>query len=191
MAVAQPNTGWTYEDIVALDDGKRYEIIEGELYEMPGPNAEHALTIINLIALLLPVVRALGGRILTAPFDVFFPGADPVQPDILVLLPDGASLRRRGVRGAPDLVIEVLSPSNRGHDLLTKRALYGRAGVREYWVADPVARTIEILVLDRDALHGHRMLAGTELVASPLLAGAVFPATAAFAGLDEIEPDEA
>ncbi len=193
LARSTPAPGtWTYDDLLALpDDGKRYEIIEGELYELPGPNAEHALTIVNLLLLLAPIVRALGGTILTAPFDVFFPGADPVQPDILVLLPAGASLRRRGVRGAPDLVIEVLSPSNRGHDLLTKRALYGRAGVREYWVVDPVARTIEILVLDRDALHAHRTMAGTEPIASLLLPAAAFPAAAAFAGLDEIEPDEA
>ena len=175
MALARPTPAlgtWTYEDLLARpDDGKRYEIIEGVLYEIPGANAEHALAIINLVALFLPIVRAVGGTILTAPFDVFFLGANPVQPDILVLLPAGAVLRRRGVEGAPDLVIEVLSPSNRGHDLLTKRALYGRAGVREYWVVDPVARTIGILVVDRDALHAHQAAAGSDAVATVAAGG--------------------
>src|SRR5918993_721166 len=155
MAIIKPAGTWTYEDLVSLpDDGRRYEIIEGELYEMPAPSWDHAVTIMNLILLLAPVVQALGGRVLTAPLDVFFEGADPVQPDIVVLLPESAAIGAgRGVEGAPDLLIEVLSPTNRGHDLLTKRALYARAGVREYWIVDPASLSVEILALDRDALH--------------------------------------
>ena len=76
------------------------------------------------------------------------------------------------MEGAPDLVIEVLSPSNRGHDLLTKRALYARAGVREYWIVDPEARTIEILALDRDALHLVGVSSGDESPVSPLFGSA-------------------
>src|ERR687894_2597688 len=155
MALTKPAGTWTYEDLNSLpDDGRRYEIIEGELYEMPAPIWDHAITIMNLILLLAPVVQALGGRVLTAPLDVFFEGADPVQPDIVVLLPESAAVGAgRGVEGAPDLLIEVLSPANRGRDLLTKRALYARAGVREYWIVDPASRVVEILALDRDALH--------------------------------------
>jgi Uma2 family endonuclease len=73
------------------------------------------------------------------------------------------------VQGAPDLIVEVLSPSNRGHDLLTKRALYARAGVREYWIADPEARTLEIFALDRDAFHLAVGAAGDDRPVSPLL----------------------
>jgi Uma2 family endonuclease len=115
-------------------------------------------------------VENLGGRWCTAPIDVFFPGANPVQPDILVILPGGpAQIVPRGIEGAPDLVIEVLSLSNRGHDLLTKRALYARAGVQEYWLVDPDARTIEILELDRDAFHLAVAASGNETPVSPLL----------------------
>jgi Uma2 family endonuclease len=178
---------WTYDDLFALpDDGKRYEIIEGELYEMPAPNWDHATTVMNLVLLLAPLIQSLGGKLVTAPLDVFFPGADPVQPDILAILPGSRAVGGgRGVQGPPDLVIEVLSPSNRGHDLLTKRALYGRAGIREYWIVDPASRTVELLSLDRDAFHSTRLAGGEDDVISPLLEDAAFPLTAIFAGIDE------
>lgn len=186
MALAKPAGSWTYEDLFSLpDDGRRYEIIEGELYEMPAPSWDHSTTIMNLIALLLPVISALRGQLRTAPLDVFFQGADPVQPDLLAILPGWrGELRQRGPEGAPDLVIEVLSPSSRGHDLLTKRALCGRAGVREYWIVDPGARTVEILMLDHDALHGAASAAGEDVIASPLLETA-FPLSAIFAGVGD------
>lgn len=185
MALKKSDAPWTYEDLLALpDDGKRYEIIEGALYEMTGPNAAHATTIMNLILLLAPLIQGLRGRIFTAPFDVFVPGGNPVQPDLMALLPGSrATVIQRGIEGPPDLVIEVISPSNRGHDELTKRALYGRAGVREYWLVDPDARTLEILTLDRDALHSYETFAGEAIVESPVLAAA-FPVSSVFAGID-------
>lgn len=179
---------WTYDDLFLLpDDGTRYEIIEGELYEMPSPTAAHATVIINLIGFLLPIVTRLGGRVYTASLDVFVPGGTPVIPDLLVVLPESsARVIRRGVEGPPDLVIEVLSPSNRGHDLLTKRALYGRAGVREYWIVDPEARTFEVMTLDGDVLRGSETNPAGGFVTSPLLAGIEIPLAAVFVGLDRI-----
>lgn len=186
MALTKPAGTWTYEDLFSLpDDGRRYEIIEGELYEMPSPKSAHALAVINLIALLLPILGKLGGQLLTAPIDVFFPGANPVQPDILVILPNGsAQIVERGVDGPPDLLIEVLSPSNRTHDMLTKRALYGRAGVREYWLVDREARTIEILALDRDALHLVSTASGSETPVSPLFGSLPVAAADLFADIE-------
>ncbi|MDF3016991.1 MAG: hypothetical protein K0R44_2216, partial [Thermomicrobiales bacterium] len=138
-----------------------------------------------LIALLLPTVARMQGRLFTAPLDVFIPGGDPVQPDVLLVLPDGnARVELRGIEGPPDLVIEVVSPSNRGRDLLTKRALYARAGVREYWLVDPEARTIEILVLDRDAFHLAVTASGDETPVSPLLGSLPTSVADLFAGID-------
>ena len=186
MALTKPAGTWTYDDLLALpDDGKRYEIIEGELYEMPAPSWAHATVIANLITMLVPLVATLGGRWRTAPIDVVFPGADPVQPDIVVLLPGGkAHPTQRGVEGPPDLLIEVLSLSNRAHDVLTKRTLYGRAGVREYWLVDPDARTIEILALDRDAMHLVSATSGSETPVSPVLGPLPIAAEDLFAGID-------
>ncbi len=163
------------------DPGNRYEIIDGVLYEMPAPNSEHALAIINLIATWLPLVRALGGKILVAPLDVFVAEGNPVQPDVIVLLPDRLHLLTlRGIDGPPNLVIEVLSPSNPEHDRLTKRALYARGGVPEYWLVDPEAAAIEVLVLNGGVYRTQVRAAGDELVTSPLLPGFSFPASAAF-----------
>ena len=109
-----------------------------------------------------------------------------MQPDIIVTLPGWpGEVRRRGLEGAPDLLIEVLSPSSRGHDTLTKRALYSRAGVREYWIVDPEHRRVEILSLERDALHTRQTASGVDAVVSPLLGDAVFAVPQSFAGLDE------
>ena len=107
MAITKPAGTWTYEDLFSLpDDGRRYEIIEGQLHEMPAPNLVHATVVMNLITLLLPIVSSPNGRLFTAPLDVFFQGADPVQPDIIVILPgwswEPATARPRRRARSPD-----------------------------------------------------------------------------------------
>jgi Uma2 family endonuclease len=186
MAQTKPAAGaWTYQDLFSFpDDGRRYEIIEGELYEMPAPNWDHVAVVMNLVLLLGPVVQSLGGRLATAPVDVFFEGADPVQPDILAILPGSLAVAGgRGVQGPPDLIVEVVNPSNRGHDLLTIRALYARAGVGEYWLLDPETRTFEILSLDGDAFHRVVSATGSDVPVSPLLEPLPIAADALFAGI--------
>ncbi len=181
MALAKPAGGWTYDDLFKLPDGKHYEIIDGELYEMPPRGWDHGQVIMNLIGLLLPVVERIGGYLHTAPQGVFMPGADPVEPDLFLLLPEQQHLiSRRGVEGAPALVVEVLSPSNPRHDQITKRALYARGGVAEYWIVSPEAATVEVLALEGGAYRTHLRAGGDELVTSPLLPDLTFPASAAF-----------
>lgn len=186
---APPSGTWTYADLQTLpDDNRRFEIIEGLLYAMTGPTASHVTALVNLIELLIPLLKASAGRWYPAPFDLFVPGADPVQPDLQVLLPRcRATVTGRGIEGPPDLVVEILSPTTRGHDGLTKRALYARAGVREYWIVDPEVRTILVLVLQGDAFHEHHTAASGDVVRSSLLPTVRFPAGAVFAGLDELD----
>ena len=172
MALTKTAGTWKYEDLFTLpDDGTRYEISDGELYEMPAPRSAHAVAIFALIRLLLPLIDRLGGTILTAPLDVFFAGANPVEPDLVVFFPGGrARLVGRGVEGPPDLLIEVLSPSNRAHDQVRKRALYANGGVREYWIVDPDAASIEIVGADGETVQ--RAAATTNVsvtLRSPLL----------------------
>ena len=153
MANTQQSRYWTYDDLFDLpDDGKRYEIIEGVLYEMPAPNLAHARLIMNMLLYVFgPIIEGLGGRLYTAPVDVFMAYADPVQPEIMLLLPDQLHLEsKRVIEGAPALVVEVLSPSNPEHDRIVKRAVYARGGVLEYWLVSPEAGIVEILVLDGD-----------------------------------------
>ena len=183
MAVTKQRHDWRYEDLFDLpDDGRRYEIIDGELFEMPAPGTDHQIALSNLFLTVAAFVLALRGRILMAPLDVFFAGANPVEPDIVVLLPDRLHLiSKRGIEGAPSLLIEILSSSNPTHDRERKRALYARGGVPEYWLVDPGAASIEVLVLDGDIYRTHVRATGEELVTSPLLTGLSFPASAAFA----------
>jgi Uma2 family endonuclease len=89
----------------------------------------------------------------------------------------------------PDLVVEILSPPTRGHDVPTKRALYARAEVRERWIVDPIARTVAVLVLDGDALRERQTAAGSQPVSSRVLPTASFPAEAVFAGFDDLDPE--
>lgn len=181
MAVTKPAGAWTYEDLFDLPEDKRYEIIDGELYEMPAANSDHARAIMGLIWLLLPVARRLGWELLTAPLDVFFAGANPVQPDLVLLTAEQRRfVSKRGIEGAPALLVEVLSPSNPQHDRVGKRALYARGGVREYWLVDPEAATIEVLTLEGDDYRTHLLAGGDERVTSPLLSELAFPAAAVF-----------
>ncbi len=155
---------------------------------MPAPSWDHVAIVMNLVLMLGPMVQSLGGRLATAPADVFFEGANPVQPDIMAMLPGGGAIGHgRGIEGVPDLLIEVLSPSNRGHDVLTKRALYARAGVGEYWIFDPMNQTVEMLTLDRDALHTAQNAAGDDDAISPLRGDIAFPLARIFAGTDARE----
>lgn len=163
-------------------DDTRYEIIDGELFEMTAPGWPHVIAVANLFELLLPVVRPRGGRIVTAPVDVFFGGADPVQPDLVVLLPGKLHLpSRRGVEGAPDLLIEILSPSNPEHDRVRKRGIYARGGVPEYWLVTPRTAAIEVLALDGSVYRTHVRAAGDQVVTSLVVPDLAFPASAAFA----------
>ena len=143
---------WSYDDYARLpDDGCRYEVIRGELYMAPAPRPLHQRVIIRLSFFLEAYLeeRKLGTAF-AAPIDVILPRklGNPVQPDLLFI----RSERRRiigelNIQGAPDLVMEVLSPSNPAHDRSLKHELYAEAGVPEYWIIDPRARTVEIFVL--------------------------------------------
>jgi Uma2 family endonuclease len=190
MALQKPEShAWTWEDLVALpDDGKRYEIIMGELHEMPGPGMVHVQVVANLVELVVSLVRQFGLRLYTAPADLFIRDGNPVQPDLLAIRPNGSCARTaRGFEGPPELVIEVVSPSNREHDDLTKRALYGLGGVGEYWVVDPERQTVEVTHLHADALHSAGVFRPGETIVSPLLPGAELPVDAVFADLDAIQ----
>ncbi len=118
---------------------------------MTGPSWQHQSVTAGLMAQLLVHFRAHGCRVLPAPFDVRLPRGDEadddvetvVQPDISVVC-DLAKLDERGCRGAPDLVVEVLSPSTAGRDHLTKRALYERHGVQEDWLVHPTDRLVTV-----------------------------------------------
>ena len=135
----------TYEDYCALpDDGKRYEILDGDLYMSPSPETPHQRILGNLLAILHDHVRLLKlGEVFVAPLDVLLGKHDIVEPDLIFVSNERrAIITRKNIRGAPDLLVEVLSPSTSKRDLRDKRNIYARSGVRFYWIIDPEARTL-------------------------------------------------
>jgi len=150
---AQPAQGdWTYEDYLKLpDDGKRYEIIEGVLYVANAPDADHQFAVTEISRQLGNfVVPHKLGRVLVAPFEVHLtPRSRPVQPDVLFV---SAARWPQGhvayFEGAPDLVVEVISPSRVRVDRVIKFTAYEAAGVREYWIVNPRTHTVEVYVLE-------------------------------------------
>jgi Uma2 family endonuclease len=182
-----PQGQWTYEDYLRLpDDGKRYEIIEGVLYMANAPDfaQAHQLAVMELAAELRNFVRAHNlGTVLTASFEVRLPGiAQPVQPDILFVSHARRDIiKPKLIEGAPDLMVEVLSPSTARYDRKVKFDAYERAGVREYWIVNPRLRSVEVyaLVDDEYALHGE--YGASERVTSAVLTGLELAAAVAFA----------
>jgi Uma2 family endonuclease len=137
----------TYEDFLLFpDDGKRHELIDGEHCVTPSPGVRHQRVLQHLNRLLDRFVEEHGlGKVFFAPLDVLLSQHDVVEPDLMFISNERASiLTVANLRGAPDLAVEVLSPSSRRQDEVLKRGLYERAGVDEYWLVDPEAETVKV-----------------------------------------------
>lgn len=130
----------TYEDYCRLpDDGRRYEILDGELFVSPSPIRIHQRIVLNLLLVLDPHIRRNRlGEINVAPFDVLLSNHNIVEPDLIFVSTAKAQfITTKNIQGAPDLLIEVLSPSTKQRDLRKKRKIYGEWGVDWYWIVDP------------------------------------------------------
>lgn len=159
---------YRYGEYRQWPDGERYELIDGVAYLMaPAPTTDHQTLVVELAFQVRAALEGTHCRILVSPIDVLLPRAaeadDDVktvlQPDLLVVC-DPAKIVMRGVRGAPDWVTEVLSPSSASHDQTVKLAAYERAGVREYWLVHPTDRVLTVYRLGAD---GYGKLAIQEL----------------------------
>lgn len=161
------STKLTYEDYVLIpDDGRRHEIIDGEHYVNPSPNTKHQRVLLKLAtALHNHVAPRQLGEVFVAPYDVVMSTFDVVQPDIMFINSEHAALiTARNLQGTPDLVIEILSPSNRQYDEVLKLKRYDRFGVAEYWIVDP----------DNDAITVYRRGAsGLEVVVRAATGGSI------------------
>ena len=153
-----PGKSYTYADYYTWNDGKRYELIDGTAYLMePAPRWEHQDISINLEYRFKSLLEGKPGMMFHAPFDVrlnAWAGDDTVlQPDIIVFR-DRSKLHGTGCIGAPDMVIEILSPSTARRDKVDKFNQYLRAGVREYWIVDPDEKTVDAYILENGKYIG-------------------------------------
>ena len=145
---------YTTDDIYALPDGERAELIDGNIYYMAPPSRKHQDISGELFGTIREYIKSNNGscKPYTAPFAVFLNEDDRnyVEPDISVIC-DPNKLTGRGCKGAPDFIIEVVSPSSRKMDYSTKNTLYSNAGVREYWIVDPEKERTTVYHYEEDA----------------------------------------
>ncbi len=147
---------WTVGDYRGLDDDQRYEVLRGQLLMVPASGRSHQRIITRLGSLFDTYVAAKGlGECFHAPFDVYLSDDTVVQPDFTFVAADRVDdiVKSHGVVGAPDLVVEVLSPSTASRDRGEKRAAYAQAGVQWFLIVDPEVQTVEVFSLGSDGRY--------------------------------------
>ncbi len=171
-----------FQDLPREDGRRRLELIEGEVFVTPSPNTRHQRAVGRIFRTLSDFVEEHDlGEVFIAPYDVVFSRWTALEPDLLFIRKERSGIvTDANVQGAPDLVVEVLSPSNRAHDRERKLRVYEAAGVPELWYLDPSEKTAEILNLDGDGRYAvTAALSGNDAIVSTALPGL-------FLGLNEI-----
>jgi len=177
-ALMPVDTRLTYDDFCLLpNNGKRYEIVEGELFVTPAPRLLHQKIVLRLGAALMTFVEREGlGQVFAAPVDIVLSEFDVVEPDIVYISKARAAvMTERNVQGAPDLAVEVLSETTEKTDRTIKLKLYGRFGVQEYWIIEPYGPSLEIYRRGPGGLDLAATLTAADSLTSPLFPGFSLP----------------
>jgi Uma2 family endonuclease len=166
----------SYEEFQTLprDGSKRFELIEGEVFMTPSPNTSHQRAVARLLRALADFADEHDlGEVFIAPYDIVFSKWTALEPDLLFIRKERQSIiTDANVQGTPDLVIEILSPSNKAYDRQTKLLAYEKAGVPELWYFDPEDGTAEILNLGSDGRYVlTAKLSGNDAIVSTALPG--------------------
>ena len=147
---------YTIEYIYALPDGERAELIDGQIYSMAPPNTRHQRILNYINTEINMYIRKNNGEceVFPAPFAVFLNDDDMnyVEPDISVIC-DKNKISDKGCHGAPDWVIEIISPSSRAMDYFTKLFKYQKSGVREYWIVDPIKQRVTVYFFEKELVE--------------------------------------
>jgi len=163
----------TVEDYRATPERTRYQLIQGDLITAPAPNLFHRTIVGKIYRLLANFLdRHPAGCVFIAPCDVYLSAHDVVQPDLLFVAQANVNVfAEDGVHGAPDLVVEVISPATAQLDKKSKRRIYARAGVKELWLVDPLLLQIQIYDFARDTAKPVQFVEEDETFATALLPG--------------------
>ncbi len=142
----------TYADYLKIDDNNRYEIFNGELCMVPAPSTSHQSISRNLEFLIWNFVKQKGlGNVFDAPIDIVFDDDEVFQPDIVFIKSENQSIiGKNAIQGVPDLIVEIVSPSSTFYDTVEKKEVYGKYGVKEYWLVFPDEKVIEIFILGKE-----------------------------------------
>ncbi len=156
METAKKLESYTIEDIYALPDGVRAELIDGQIYYMAAPTRTHQRILLSLSRMIADYIDSEGGdcEVNIAPFSVFLNNDDKnyVEPDILIVC-DQSKLDEKGCHGAPDWIIEIISPENKSMDYFKKLFLYQAAKVREYWIVDPAKELVMVYRFEKEEME--------------------------------------
>ena len=168
---------FSYEDYLLLPEDRRYEIVDGELLLTPAPTPYHQTVAMRLGFLLHAFVeRERLGQIFIAPCDVVLSRFDVLQPDVFFISAARISIvGDKYIQEAPDLVVEVLSPSTADRDQVAKAKQYARFGVAEMWIADPESRAIEVFVNSPEGFRRDAVYDGADVLRSPIIPGLEIP----------------
>lgn len=190
MPIAQER-GHTYADYLNWNTPDRYELIDGEAVLLAAPTTSQQLVSAELMRQLANFLEGKNRKAIPAPFDVRLFETDEdvpenvdtvVQPDITVIC-DRSKLDERGCKGAPDVIIEIISPSSLRHDRLIKFNLYQRAGVKELWLVDPASRSIQVFLLKDGILQLFEVYTAKDIAKVNSLEGCFIETGKVFAGL--------
>ncbi len=173
MQTAIQEKTYTYEDYLETPDDKRYELIKGELIMTPAPKPYHQWISENIQFELGKFVRQKKmGKVFDSPCDVYFDNENVLQPDILFIAKERLGIiGEKNIHGAPDLVIEILSESTAYRDLVQKKKIYAKFGVKEYWIVDPGEKNVELHVLKEELFELAGRFSENEIFQSVLLDG--------------------
>ena len=187
------NKAYSYSDYLKWKFKERVELIKGKLFKMsPAPNRSHQTLVLDIAVSLRIFLSGRKCKVFVAPFDVRLPGKSKdekdilnvVQPDVCVVC-DESKLDYKGCLGAPDIVVEILSPGNNSVELKNKYELYEQSGVQEYWVVSPQDETFLVYTLQNGSYTASRLMTPGDTVATAILPGFTLDLTTLFAGLDK------
>ena len=172
MLIVEKKKKYTVDDYMLLEEGAPFQLINYDLVMSPSPNPVHQQILFELseIIVLYNIKQGRKGQWMYAPMDVTFDDGNVLQPDILYISEERKSeVIKEKVQGAPDLIIEILSPFNAYYDLIQKKDLYEKYGVKEYIIVDPIAKNVALYVLKDGVYYLHQKAQNDEILSSILL----------------------
>ena len=172
MLTVEKKKKYTIDDYMQLEEGAPFQLINNELIMSPSPNPFHQSIVARLSQIMLNFLedKEMGGYI-AGSVDVVFDDGNVFQPDFLYITEERLEIVRSRIEGAPDIAIEILSPSNAYYDLIQKKEIYEKYGVKEYIIFDPIAKNASLYILKDGVYHLHQKAQQNELLHSIVLAG--------------------